>query len=152
MKSYKQVSDIFDYIRLTHKQMSDFYNRLHTKEESERMKILLNYLTKYEKHREETLAQYENETVRKIMNTWYKYIPDDTTAKCLESFEIKPGMTVDDVIDMYLKLNNCLIELYDNIVKETESKQVEEMFTSLIKKLEKDEKNLVRDTEWLYDA
>lgn len=152
MKSYKQVSDIFDYIRLTHHQMRTFYDGLHLKDETERMKILLDYLSKHEKHREDALAQYENDTVSKILGTWFKYIPEDNTATCLESFRIKSDTNVDDIITMYLKLNNCIIQLYKNIVEETGSNEVKEVFTSLYKQLEKEEKNMVRDTEWLYDA
>ena len=94
MKSYKQVSDIFELVRLSHQQMKDFYNRLHKKDETERVKMLLDYLYKHEKHREETLAQYAEEAQDKIMNTWFKYVPENTASDCLNSISIKPDMTL----------------------------------------------------------
>ncbi len=37
--------------------------------------MLLDYLSRHEKHREETLAKYEEEASKKVMETWFKYIP-----------------------------------------------------------------------------
>ncbi len=36
MKTYKQVYDIIECVRSFHKQMEDFYDRLHDKDESKR--------------------------------------------------------------------------------------------------------------------
>ena len=60
-------------------------------------------------------------------------------------------MSVDDVIRIALNLNNCLIEMYKILIEETDVKEVEEVLTNLMKRIEKEEMNLVRDASWLYD-
>ncbi len=152
MKSYKQVREILAYVRLFHGQMREFYERLHKKDEQQRIKIILDFLCRHEKHREETLAQYEAETSKKILDTWFQYIPEHTVPECLEDIEIQSDMAVDDIIRMALDLNNCIIETYKALIEETDVDEVKEVFSKLLKRLESEEKNLMRDSLWLYDV
>ncbi|MFW5645388.1 MAG: hypothetical protein ACOCZL_05705 [Bacteroidota bacterium] len=152
MKSYKQVREILAYIRLFHVQMREFYHRLHKKDEQQRIKIILDFLCRHEKHREETLAQYEAETSKKILDTWFQYIPEHTVSECLEDTEIQANMSVDDVIGIALDLDNCIIETYMALIEETDVDEVKEVFSKLLKRLESEKKNLMRDSLWLYDV
>lgn len=151
MKSYKQVKEIIEYVRLFHEQMREFYERLHEKDEKHRVKILLDYLCRHEKLREETLAQYEEEALSNIMDAYFKYVPESITPICFKSKVIKSHMTVDDVVSIALELNNCLIEMYNKLIEQTNVKEVEEVFKSLLHRIEKEEKNLVRDASQLKD-
>lgn len=152
MKTNKQTYEIIEFVRLFHKQIADFYDRLHNKDEKQRVKMLLDYLSQHERHREETLAKYEKEASRKIMDTWYKYIPSNITYNCLENMVIKDNMSVDDVIHLALDFNYCLIEIYKELIEETRAIKVRDVFISLLKRLQQEQKNLARDSLWLYDV
>ncbi|WP_430933936.1 hypothetical protein [Saccharicrinis sp. 156] len=151
MKAYKQTFEIIDYARLFHKKLNDFYEQLHEKSEKQRVKMLLEYLSKHEKHREETLANYEKEASEKVMDTWFKYVPGNISSECLEKMVIKPDMSVDEVVDSALLMNNCLIKLYKGLIEETKIDEVKEVFISLLKRIEKEERDLVRDATRLKD-
>lgn len=151
MKTYKQTYDIIEFVRSFHQQMEDFYERLHANDEKQKVKILLDYLSSHEKHREETLAKYEKEESRKVMDTWFKYVPENIPHNCFEDFEIKSHMSVDDIVHIALQLNNYLIELYTGLVRETEVIEVKDVFNCLLERIKKDEKDLARDVLWLKD-
>lgn len=151
MKSYMQVKEIIEFVRLFHQQMREFYESLHEKDEKYRIKIFLDYLCRHEKHREDTLARYEKEALSNIMDAWFKFLPKNITPKCLESNVIKSDMTVDDVVCFALELNNCLVEIYKKLIEQTNVREVKEVFKSLLHRIEKEEKNLVRDASLLND-
>jgi len=85
------------------------------------------------------------------MDTWFKYIPDNIPDNYIENIVIKSPMSVDDIMHIALQLNNFLIELYKGLIKETEVNEVREVFTCLLERLKKDEKDLARDVLWLND-
>ena len=60
-------------------------------------------------------------------------------------------MSVDDVVCSTLHLNNYLIKLYKGLIEEAEVEEVKEVFYSLLKQLEQEERNLVRDASRLND-
>lgn len=151
MKTYEQTCDIIKSVRSFHNQMRIFYERLHERDEKQKVKMLLDYLSRHEKHREETLAKYEKEASRKVMDTWFKYIPDNIPDNYIDNIEIESPMSVDDIMHITLQLNNCLIELYKGLIKKTEVNEVREVFTCLLERIKKDEKDLARDVLWLND-
>ena len=151
MKTYKQTCDIIEYVRSFHNLMRNLYERLHEKDEKQKVKMLLDYLCRHEKHREDTLAKYEKEESRRVMDTWFKYVPENIPLNCFENFEIKSHMSVDDIVHIALQLNNYLIELYKGLVRETEVIEVRDVFNYLLVRIKNDEKNLARDVLWLKD-
>lgn len=151
MKTYKQTFEIFDYARIFHRKMREFYNQLHEKTEKQRIKLLLEYLSRHEKQRVETLARYEKDASRKVMDTWFKYVPENISFDCLKNIEINSNMSVDDVVEIALGMNNCLIELYKGVIEETKVEEVKDVFNSLLRRVEQEEKNLVRDVCRLND-
>lgn len=151
MKTYKKTSEIIDFIGSFHKKMSEYYMKLNEETKKQRMKMLLDYLIEHEKQREETLANYQKEASSKVLNNWFKYVPENIPYDCFDDIVFDPEMSVDDVVINTLRLNDCLIEMYKDLIKETEVEEVKELFNSLLKRLEKEEKNLVRDATTLND-
>lgn len=151
MKTNKQTHEIIEDVRLIHSKMSDYFEQLHRKDENEKLKILLDYLTRHEKHRDESLAKYEGETSSKSMDVWFKYIPMNNISKYIENIRIESNMSVQDVVDIALNLDDQLIGIYRRLVEESKSIEIKNIFNSLLNRLSQEKKNLVRDTLWLED-
>jgi rubrerythrin len=151
MKTNKQTREIIEDVRLFHSRMSDYFDQLHRKDEKERLKILLDYLTQHEKHRDETLAKYEDETLSKSMDVWFKYIPMNGISKYLDKGRIESNMSVQDVVGIALDLDDKLIKMYKRLVDNSKNAEIRNMFNCLLSRLEQEKKNLVRDTLWLED-
>jgi len=151
VKTYQQTYEIIESIRSFHIHMRNFYERLHEKDENQRVKMLLDYLGHYEKFREKTLARFIEVAPRKVMDTWYKYIPGNISPDCCENIEIKSHMCVDDIFQIALSNNNCLIEFYEGMVRCSENKEVRDVFDFLLDRIKIEEKNLARDALWLHD-
>jgi hypothetical protein len=131
--------------------MQVFYERLHEKDEKQKVKMLLDYLSRHEKHREETLARYEEEASKKVMEMWFKYIPKNLCPECFENISIRSNMSVDDVIGIAMHFNNCLVELYMSLIENTSGNEVRNVFICLLERMKKEKMNLARDALWLND-
>lgn len=151
MKTHKQTHEIIEDVRSSHKQMSDFFEQLHRKDEKEKVKILLDYLTQHEKHRDETLTKYEDETSSKAMDTWFKYIPINNISAYMENVRVKSNISVDEVVRIALELDDGFIEMYKRLIENSKNNDIRNMFSSLLNRLEHEKKNLSRDTLWLND-
>ena len=143
--AYKTTKDILDQARAFHEQLSAYYRKLSVKAQRQRVRMLLDYMSRHEKHLEECLLEFEQDASRKILETWFKYTPQMDIPSCFEDIELSRDMCIDDVIKLALRLDDCLVELYKGMVKEAESRDVKKVFTNLLE-MEKHEKmNLVRD-------
>lgn len=151
MKTFKNTFEIIDYVRLFHVRMCEFYEKLKILTDNQRLKMLLEYLISREQKNEETLLTYKKEASVNVLNSWFQYIPENIPDNCLKEIDLSVELTTDDVVDYVLRLNNCLIEMYKGLINETDVEDVKDVFVSLLKGIEKEEKNLVRDAALLND-
>lgn len=151
--AFETTKDVLDHAREFHFQLSEFYRVLSNKSEKLRVKMLLDYMSQHEKYLEETLGRYEEEMAKKILNTWFQYPPPKGILNtCREiSIEEKEEYTVDDVIEMAVKLDQCLIDLYNEMIKNTETEEMREVFTNLLEMEKRQELQFVRDAQELKD-
>lgn len=143
MKTFQQARDVVDHTRNFHHQLSEFYEKLKRETERERVKMLLDYLSRHEKHLEETLAQYEDDVSEKILDAWFQYVPEEEDQDLSpEKLHVKPDMSVEDVIRMALQLDDYLVKLYEGMVERANFPEVREAFLNLLE-LEKQEQHQV---------
>lgn len=76
---YETAKDVLEHARDYHRILSDFYNKLGAKAQKQRAKMLLDYLSRHEKHLEDSLAEYEKEVSPK--NSKYM-VPIFSTETC----------------------------------------------------------------------
>jgi len=149
--AFETTKDVLDHAREFHTQLSDFYILLSRKSEKERVKLLLDYMSEHEKYLEETLGRYEEEVSGKILNTWFQYPPPKKLLETCREVSINKtdDLSVDDVIEMAVQLNQCLIDLYKEMIKNSETEQIRDVFTNLMEMEKRQELELVRDAqEW----
>ena len=149
--AFETTKDVLDHAREFHGRVSDFYGRLSKKVHKERVKMLLEYLTRHEKHLEESLAQYEEGVSQKILNTWFLYPPPKQILDTCQTvaLEEKEDLVVDDVIKIALELDECLVQLYKIMVEHSEFEEVREVFANLLALEKRRELDFVRDALYL---
>jgi len=145
--NFETTKDVLDHAREFHGQVSVYYRQLGKKVQKERVKMLLEYMSRHEKHLEENLARYEEDVSGRILNTWFQYPPPKDILKTVVSFTLegKENLTVDEVIDLALRIDDCLIQLYKQMAAESECGDVREVFTNLLEMEKHREMDLVRD-------
>lgn len=129
---YGQAKEILKYAQEFHQQVSNFYQQISDKGQSTRVKMLLDYMIRHEKHLQKTLANYEKGVSSKVLDAWYQYSKDQRTFAPLESIKYLADMSADDVMKIASTIDNCLISSYKGIAETTNVPEVKEIFQNLL--------------------
>lgn len=136
---FKTTREVLDRIRKFHQMLSTYYNEVSQQTDQIRLRLLLDYMSRHEKKFEENLARYEEEASKKVLDTWFKNLPDDEKLVDCEGMKIKPDMSTDEVIGIALRVDDCLIQFYKEMAECCVIKEIRELFSNLCE-MEKREK------------
>jgi rubrerythrin len=142
---------VIDHARDFYAQLGRYYDALKEVADRERVKMLLDYLSACEKRHAQALAEYELTAPHEIIDTWFKWGADKATNECLEPAKLSPDMDVDTVLREALRLDQCLSDLYQEIVERAHTERIREIFTDLLEANKKDMRNLVRGAVQMRD-
>jgi rubrerythrin len=149
--AFETTEDILEQARGFLCQLSEGFNSLSNRTQQQRVKMLLDYVSQKKSHMEETLSRYKEQLPKKLLNARFQVLPrQEILNLCDEVTSVNQGdLTVDDVIAMVVKLDQCLIDLYTEAMEKTESKDVREIFKHLLEMGQRYQREWVRDAqEW----
>lgn len=149
--SQERVIDVIDHARNFYSQLSRYYDDLSIIADQERVKILLDYLSECEKRHEKALAEYEEIASDDVIDTWLKCGADAATSEAFESARLTSDMDVDTVLREALRLDQCLSDLYQEIIDRAQTDRIKEVFSNLLESNKKEMHDLVRDCGHLHD-
>jgi hypothetical protein len=130
-----QVRDVIDHVRSYHRHLAKQLESLGKLENAAhpRMQLLLNYMGRYEKHFEKALGKYEAGAEKSVLDTWLKYVPDDSLDRALKHLDLHDGMDAGDILRVVLSFDKSLIELFQELAEETPLPDVNDLFTDLLR-------------------
>ena len=142
--SIKQTRNVIDYARNFHKELSEFYHNLSDQSDKERVVMLLDYMSRHEKHLEESIAGYEEHAAKIIFDTWVQFTPELEALKCNANMQLETDMTVDDIITIAINFDDCLIGLYQKLSESAQSPEVKEIFGKLLDMENQEKTKMIR--------
>lgn len=146
------VRDIINRIRGLHSQLSWFYQTMGDAAEKDRVRLLLQYISRHERNLESALAKYQESASRAVLNTWFKNTPDNPLQTCLGNIAITADMSTDEVIRVVLSLDRCLVDTFRRIAESAVAEEVKALFQDLVGMEEREEHKLMRDALELEDV
>lgn len=146
------VRDIIDHVRAVHSQLSWFYQTLGDTAEKERLRMLLQYVSRHERNLEQALAKYQETASRSLMNTWFKTAQDNPVRTCLQNVVITADMSTDEVIRIVLAMDRCLVDTFSRIAETAPADDVKALFRDLVRMEERQDHKLMRDALELEDV
>jgi rubrerythrin len=147
MKSFIQTRYVLDLSRQFHRQLSEFYGQLADRAERQRVKLLLAYLSRHEDYLRTCLEGYEERVPRATLDTWLQYVPDEPPLGDLATLTVEPAMTVKDVTEIALRLDDGLIGFYRALADEAASSEVRDLFDNLLE-MERHEQMALRREDY----
>lgn len=115
-----------------HGQLAEYYSQLSDTAARQRVKMLLDHLSSHEHHLQTSLAAYEEDASRQVMDTYVDCIYCDEILATCEQTPVTPEMSVDGVIRIAMDVDNCLLRFYREVAANADSETVREVFRSLI--------------------
>ncbi len=143
--AFERVRDILNHAKDFHRRLGEFYAQCGAGADREKVRILLNYMSRHEANLAECLAMYEREAAARILDTWFKYPPEMPTCRCFECIRLEPDMGVDEIVEAALKVDACLLDLYRRTAEQSVSREVRDLFNELVEREKKEETECLRN-------
>ena len=147
----KQVREFVDFGKHLHGKVKELYEELHEHAELERVKMLLEFLSRHEEHMEESLARFEKDARRGILEAWLEYSPELNVDAVMERFPVKEKPSSDEIIQIAMDFDNTLVKLYQEVADKVNDSKTKEVFKNLLQLEEKEKIQVARAAMMLQD-
>ena len=128
----KQVRDFVDFGKRLHARIGQVYEALNEKAESERVKMLLEYLSRHEQRLEQTLARYEHERRGSLMDAWLEYAPSLDVDAALTASTLPEQPSTDEIFTAASAFDDTLVRLYREVAEKVNDPKVRTLFQDLL--------------------
>jgi rubrerythrin len=119
--------------------LAAYYKRLSEHTTREGVQMLTDYMSRHRVRIGERLDKLSPDEVRRICSTPLRYEPQAADCRCFEGIDLPPDATSAQVLDTAVTLDECLVNLYRQVVQQPVDEEVRELFESLIRTEERDE-------------
>ena len=100
---------------------------------------MTDYMSRHQVRIAASLAKLSPQQILRVGNTPLRYEPQAADCRCFEGMELSADATAADVLDAAVKLDECLVSLYRQVVQQPVDEEVKEIFESLIRSEQNDE-------------
>lgn len=126
----EQTRDIIEKARAFHHALADYYEQLEHVPQKEKVRMALEYLRRHERAMEEELRNFEANTDRALLDTWFRYSPE-ASEEAIARLKIRPDMSIEEVMELALKMDEQLLETYARAAQMAPAPAVREIFANL---------------------
>jgi len=132
MIRYSQVKNMLEQVRDFHGQLVQYYDQLSKEAEQQRVKMLLDHMSKHEQDLQDGLRAYEETATQNVMETYVdcEYC-NEILATCRQT-PIAPETSVDGIITVAMDVDNCLLRFFREVAEHAETERVRDVFRNLV--------------------
>jgi hypothetical protein len=124
------------------KLLADYYANVATKTVREGVRLLSDYMSRHQNRIAEALDKLPPDRLHHVQNCPLRYEPQAADCRCLTRMGLPPDAKAAQVLDVAIVFDECLIQLYRQVVQQPVEEEVKELFESLIRMEETDEVRL----------
>jgi hypothetical protein len=124
--SFQTTKDYIDYAKNLHSQLAHRLHLINSHTDNTRTHLLLDYLCQHEQYMLHALERVENSMTENVLNAWFQFTP-----AILETHFVEELALDEDDVDLHhllmqaLKLDDYLIELYQELADQSDIPEVE---------------------------
>lgn len=141
--AFEQVRDVIDRARRFHHEIAEFYRQLEDHTDKEKVKMILQYLERHELILEGKLKEFEDDAGANILDTWFKYAPNEEIQRIIAQLEVQDDMSPAEVVQMALKLDDAMLSLYRQAADHAAVEEVRDVFNNLFEEGRKSRDKMV---------
>ena len=140
--SFETTRCLLEHIKDYHRQLGVLYSQTADSTEQQKVKMLLHYLGRHELKFDKILVECESEASSNVLDTWFSFTPEKLPK--LDNTKLEPDMTVDEVMQAALRFDDIIITFCRQVTDEAVSNDVSELFNSLMRLEENEERAILR--------
>lgn len=142
--SYSTVKDVLDYSRRLHEHARNLYLQMRDQTQRERVDMMLILLAAHEDTLAQAMSDMQEHTGQKVLNEWHQFEPGSISDALSNVRELHADLSVDELVQVALHIDDYLIGLYRQMLSETTSADARQVFQSLIQLEEAEKMRTVR--------
>lgn len=128
---FERAVDAINHVCIFHNLLSECYQKMSNMSNSEKGKLLLDYMAENEKTLVKRLSDYKEQAPEKILNTWFQYANDEDILTPPEFTNYGPIKAPEDVVEFAMKYSDKLIEFYSEMSNYCDNVALQEVFDNL---------------------
>ncbi|WP_320175435.1 hypothetical protein [Maridesulfovibrio sp.] len=132
MANVQTAKDVIAQTKAFHKRLGSFYKELSDTAEKERVKLLLDYMSRHHDRLAAIMDEYGDGLSEHILNTWFMYVHKECDLSPFFSAKLGPDMTTQEVMKVAIDLDKCLLETYEAMIQNDIPDDVSEVFQGLL--------------------
>ena len=136
------VAEVLERVNDFERMLAEFYAKLSNQTTREGVRLLSDYMSRHRQRTHKALLELpidEAEEIRRVCHTSLRYEPQGLGKCCFEGIELGPNASADEVLDVAIKFDECLIRFYKQVSQQHVSQHIKELFESLARKELSDE-------------
>ncbi len=137
---FQTLADVLDVVKAFHKALAGQLAELEQLTTSERAQLMLDYLNRHEQHLSEATTQYSDAADVGLLNTWLQFAPESHPEDLVAKVRGVDLNDVDSIVAVALEVDDYLVQLYRDLLADSETDELREVFESLIQ-LENNERH-----------
>jgi rubrerythrin len=148
---FEKARDAVKHAKSFHIQLCQFYEFLNNLENTQKVKLLLDYMIQHEKDLAESLDNYEKNTSSGVLDTWLQYANDESILKIPEKEALPSKSSIEDIIKLSMTFSDELIEVYAQVAEQVDDVKLKEIFTHLANMQSQEKRKLSMNVDRLMD-
>lgn len=140
----KRMIDFLREAEVFHEDLRRYYNTLSHQAFREDVRLLLQYLSVHQEAISRCLREYESGASRSVLDTWFKVSPDLAHIAERDRLEIRPDTTPAEIITYALKMDTCLMKMYETLLGEAVSEDLRDALQNILDLERREEVKLLR--------
>lgn len=133
------IGQVLDHVEAFEGMLVDFYQRFSRENPHEGVRLLTEYMSRHSHHIKKFLSDLPTRQVKHMLKVPLSYEPHVPDCHCFESIDLPWDADANHVLDAAVLLDECLMQLYRQVVDQPVESQVKELFEELIQTLQQDE-------------
>ena len=104
--------------------------------------MLADYMSRHRLRTHDALSKLPADEVCRISEAPLRYEPYAAESHCLDGIEVSPDTTAAELFELAVKFDECLINMYKQVIQQPVDQDVKRLFESLIEYEKQDELDL----------
>ena len=129
---FEQTRDVLDHVGSYHDQASRLYRELKDQASNQRVAMLLDYMARHEGNLARSIASFKERSAKAVLDSWFKYTHDEDILLPIRAVNRSSDLSFDAVLELALKLDEKLLELYQEMADRARSSAARDIFNNLL--------------------
>ena len=133
------VQDVLDRAQRFEQLLAEYYANLGKHSAREGVRLLTDYMSRHRKRITAVLEKLPPERLHRVCSAPLRYEPQAADCRCFEDMNLPEDATADQVLDAAVTLDECLISLYRQVLRQPVDEEVKALVGGFLRAEERDE-------------